>query len=194
MANYRAIHSVGHSLATWLKNSFPVELAAGQTFDIRLISSGEMNDADEPGPGLTLYLYRVTVNEHLRNAKNPNDPAGSRAPLSLDLHYLMTVWAGTPDVEHVVLGWALDRLHQNPVLDLSALTPEAEWTAGDVVQLIPAELSTEDIMRIWDALKPQYRLSVSYIARVVRVGGTRNTATAAVGSSFGWRSNAEAPS
>src|ERR1044071_5923978 len=83
LANFRAIHSVGHSLATWLKNSFPTELAAGQTFDIRLISSGEMNDADEPGPGVTLYLYRVTVNEHLRNAKNPNDPSGSRAPLSL---------------------------------------------------------------------------------------------------------------
>jgi hypothetical protein len=194
LANFRAIHSVGHSLATWLKNSFPTELAAGQTFDIRLISGGEMNDAaDEPGPGLTLFLYRVTVNEHLRNAKNPNDPAGSRAPLSLDLHYLMTVWAGTADVEHVVLGWALDRLHQSPVLDLSALTPDAEWTAGDVVQLIPAELSTEDIMRIWDALRPQYRLSVSYIARVVRMGGTQNKATAAVGSSFGWRSSAEVP-
>lgn len=193
MANFRAIHSVGNSLATWLKNSFPTELAAGNSFDIRLISGGEMNDPEEPVAGLTLFLYRVTVNEHLRNAKNPNDPAGSRAPLSLDLHYLMTVWAGTPDVEHVVLGWALDRLHQSPVLDLSALTPDAEWTAGDVVQLIPAELSTEDIMRIWDALRPSYRLSVSYIARVVRMGGTAEKAAAAVGSSFGWRSSAGAP-
>ena len=42
-----------------------------------------------------------------------------------------------------------------------------------MIQLIPAELSTEDIMRIWDALEPSYRLSVSYIARVVRIDSTR---------------------
>jgi hypothetical protein len=35
--------------------------------------------------------------------------------------------------------------------------------------VIPAELTTEDMMRIWDALDPPCRLSVSYIARLVRL-------------------------
>ena len=38
-----------------------------------------------------------------------------------------------------------------------------------MIQIIPAELSNEDLMRIWDALTPSYRLSISYIARSVRI-------------------------
>jgi hypothetical protein len=49
------------------------------------------------------------------------------------------------------------------------LSPEAGWGANEVIQVIPAELSNEDVMRIWDALDPPYRLSVSYIARLVRL-------------------------
>ena len=56
-----------------------------------------------------------------------------------------------------------------PILDASSLSPEAGWGANEVIQIIPAELSTEDVMRIWDALDPPYRLSVSYIARLVRL-------------------------
>jgi hypothetical protein len=37
------------------------------------------------------------------------------------------------------------------------------------VQLIPEELSTSDMMRIWDTLQPKYRLSLGYVARVVRI-------------------------
>jgi len=60
-------------------------------------------------------------------------------------------------------------LYQHPLLDVATLSPEAGWSAADMVQVIPAELSTEDLMRIWDALEPSYRLSVSYIARMVRL-------------------------
>jgi hypothetical protein len=38
-----------------------------------------------------------------------------------------------------------------------------------VIQIIPSELAVEDMMRIWDALTPPYRLSVSYVARLVRI-------------------------
>jgi hypothetical protein len=190
MANIHAIHSVGHSLVTYLKNSYPADLQPRA--DFKLLSSGEMNDTDEPQTSITLYLYRVTVNEHLRNAKRPNDPSGSRPPLSLDLHYLLSVWAANALDEHTMLGWALDQLHRHPVLDVSALSPEAGWSAGDFVQLIPAELSTEDIMRIWDALAPSYRISVSYIARVLRIEGQPAAATTAVGTSFGFAGRAPA--
>jgi hypothetical protein len=60
-------------------------------------------------------------------------------------------------------------IQMHPVLDSSALSPEAGWTAADVVQLIPAELSNDDLFRIWDLLQPKYRLSISYVARVVRI-------------------------
>jgi Pvc16 N-terminal domain len=61
------------------------------------------------------------------------------------------------------------QLHQRPLLDRSILTAEGGWGVGDQIQVVPSELSHEDMMRIWDALDPAYRLSVAYVARVVRI-------------------------
>jgi hypothetical protein len=63
----------------------------------------------------------------------------------------------------------MSQLHRHPILDVSSLTEEGGWRNDDLVQIIPAELSNEDLMRVWDALAPSYRLSLSYIARVVRI-------------------------
>ena len=68
------------------------------------------------------------------------------------------------------------QLHQVPVLDASILSADASWAADDVIQLIPEEISTEDLMRVWDAIEPAYRLSLSYIARVVRIDPDQTTA------------------
>ncbi len=170
VANLFAIHSVGNSLITYLRNAYPEPLRTDHPCTFHLLSSGEMATATEDlGTALSLYLYAVTQNEHLRNTGRPNGRLDRNVPLSVDLHYLLTVWANSALAEHAILGWAMRELYQHPVLDSSSLTPEAGWSPGDVVQLIPAELSTEDMMRIWDALEPPYHLSVSYIARVVRI-------------------------
>jgi hypothetical protein len=169
MANQFAIHSVGESLRKYLENSYPQELRASNSCSFRLVSSGELTDPSAFGTSLTLYLYRVTMNEHLRNIPRVNDPSDAMSPLAVDLHYLMTVWANNALAEHTILCWAMRQLYQHPVLDNSSLSPEAGWSSADIIQLIPAELSNEDVMRIWDALDPPYRLSVSYIARVARI-------------------------
>jgi hypothetical protein len=169
MANVFAIHSVGNSIVTYLRNSYPRELAGLDLPDcgFELISSGEL--AGEPGDAtrITLYLYRVTVNEHSRQVQAAS--SARPTPLGLDLHFLLTAWAGNARDEHTMLAWAMRQLHMFPILDASSLSPEAGWGANEVIQVIPAELSTEDVMRIWDALDPAYRLSVSYIARLVRL-------------------------
>jgi len=164
-----AIHSVGESLRTYLDASYPADLRAVHPCEFKLVSSGELAGDVELDGALTLYLYRVTVNEHARNLRRSTDPLRDNIPLAVDLHYLLTIWSSSAFTEHVVIAWAMRQLHQHPVFDASSLTTEAQWGAGDFVQIIPAELSTEDIMRIWDALDPGYRLSVSYVARVVRI-------------------------
>jgi hypothetical protein len=171
MANVFAIHSVGNSIVTYLRNSYPRALAGIDlpecTFE--LTSSGEL--AGEPGDAtrITLYLYRITVNEHSRQVHAAAASSARPTPLGLDLHFLMSAWAGNARDEHTMLAWAIRQLHMFPILDASSLSPEAGWGANEVIQVIPAELSTEDVMRVWDALDPPYRLSVSYIARLVRL-------------------------
>ncbi len=170
MANFRAIHSVGSSLMTHLERSYPANLRAQHDLNFRLISSGEFAEGEDlTTPTLSLYLYRVSMNEHLRNRGAGLDPDAPAGPLSVDLHYMLTLWADTGLAEHTLLGWAMRELHKKPVLDISTLSREAGWERGDLIHFIPSELSHEDQMRIWDALSPSYRLSFAYVARVVRI-------------------------
>lgn len=83
---------------------------------------------------------------------------------------MLTVWSASATAEHAVFAWAMRQLHNQPLLDASVLTDKGEWTAQETVQLIPEELPLEDLMRVWDALEPSYRLSASYVARVVNIG------------------------
>lgn len=170
MANVRAVYSVGNSIVTFLRNTYPESMPA---CGFELVSSGQLAGEIEETTRVTLYLYRVTVNEHGRGQRRSGS---ERAPLGLDLHYLLSAWAATPLDEQLTLAWAMRALHEAPVLDASSLSPEAGWARDEIVQVLPAELSTEDVMRIWDALDPAYRLSVSYVARVVVLDPDLDTA------------------
>ncbi|MCP3100759.1 DUF4255 domain-containing protein [Myxococcus sp. K15C18031901] len=189
MANLFAIHSIGESLVSYLRHAYealPAEQRAKlpnvQAFE--LFSSKEMGggpNATEPTrPALTLYLYRVTMNEHLRNQPVTGASASARPPLALDLHYLLTVWAEDAKDEHRLLGWAMNLLHTHQTLSASDLNEDGGWRPGEMVQLIPAELSNEDLMRIWDTFQRPYTLSVSYIARVIRIDATDDSVAKAV--------------
>ena len=120
---------------------------------------------------VSLYLYRIIMNEHVRNTTSSRSLRDESVPLSVDLHFMLSVWANSAAAEHTICAWVMSQLHQHPIMDISSLTGEGGWSADDVVHIIPAELSNEDLMRIWDAIAPYYRLSVSYIARVVRIDG-----------------------
>ena len=137
MSNLLAIHSVGQSLMTFLQNAYPPQLQAIHTCEFKQISSGELDKNSSFETSVTLFLYRVTMNEHLRNLQRRNELGGEQFPLSVDLHYLLTVWGDTPLVEQAIVAWVMQQLNQRPLLDLSALSPEANWSPADYVQVIP---------------------------------------------------------
>jgi hypothetical protein len=171
MSNVRSLHSVGDSITTWLSNEYPEDMREDFPCEFVLASSAGMGDGKFDDATLSLFLYRVTMNQHLRGVRHAGDPMELGVPLSLDLHYLLTVWSDDVSREHAILAWTMLQLQQHPVFDASSLSPLGEWKTGEHVQVLPEELSTEDIMRIWDSLEPSYRLSVSYTARVVRIEG-----------------------
>jgi hypothetical protein len=171
MSNVRSLHSVGDSITTWLSNEYPDDMREDFPCEFVLASSAAMGDPKFDDATLSLFLYRVTMNQHLRGVRHAGDPMELNVPLSIDLHYLLTVWSDDVSREHAILAWTMLQLQQHPVFDASSLSPVGEWKTGEHVQVLPEELSTEDIMRIWDSLEPSYRLSVSYTARVVRIEG-----------------------
>ena len=172
MANFRAVYSVGKAIADYLDQNYPAELKdAGLKCTFRPVASAEIatEDANALDQTLSIFLHRITRNEQLRSPSRLVGRPDEQPTLFLDLHYLLTYWGSNAEAEQTILGWVMQQIEINPVLDSSILAKNANWDATETVQLIPANLSLEDILRIWDALGPKYRLSVAYLARFVRI-------------------------
>lgn len=173
MAGIRAIQSVGESLRLFLQSTYPQELQEAYPCTFQVLSSGQLSQFEDPteaSVAVTLFLYRVTVSEHARSGYQRGYTSPGRRPaLPVELHWMLSVWASSPAAEHVVFAWAISQLEDMQLLDGSLLTPEGGWSESDTVQLLPEELRLEDLMRVWDALQPSYRLSASYVARVVPI-------------------------
>ena len=170
MANEFALISLADSLAARLTNAYPPALQAAHPCSFQSVGSGGLlTDLGAEGAVLSVWPHRVTVNEQLRNVRPAPLPAAGRRnrPLALDVHLLLSVWSGSAATELVVLAWVMRELHREPILDASALSGTGGWRADEVVQLVPAEMSVEDMMRIWEAIAPSYRISVPFVARIV---------------------------
>lgn len=181
MATLGAVHAVGesivrhlteaHQLQSQVEAVLPPEDRVLPAATFQQVSSAQLSTNFSPnGNQLTLYLHRIGIDKHLRTMGDARTPGlADTRPLGLELHYLMTAWAGTPAAEHTLMSWAMRELHMHATFDRSRLHPTATWRPEEIIQISPSEMSHEDMMRIWEALAPSYRLSVSYLARVVRV-------------------------
>ncbi len=176
MADYQSVFAVGDALVKYLTNSYdPAVVGFPCTF--KLVSSSEIAKEDTTALDRTvsLYLHRMTTAEHYRNVTRLQDSATDRPILYLDLHYLVTYWDASADgaeAEQKILVWTMQQLQSSPNLDTSVLTLSSSapgWDKNDSVQIIPADLSLQDVLDIWDGLGPKYRLTVGYVARAVRV-------------------------
>lgn len=127
-------------------------------------------------PALSIFLYRVDFNKVMRAALSGATLADGRSHLGLDLHYLITPWGDNAEDEHRILGRAMQCIESMPILSGPLLHSSGEWEANDSMQIVLEEVSTEAIMRIFDSLPTDYRLSVPYIARIMRLDG-RTVAT-----------------
>jgi hypothetical protein len=156
----------------------------------------------EAGPRINLFLHQVTPNAAYRNvdlpSRNGRGARTSNPPLALDLHYLLTAY-GMADLEaEVLLGYALQLLHENPVLGReqirTALDPEpANGTIlpsvyqalrsadlaeqVEMLKLTPASLSTEEMSRLWSALQAHYRPTTAFQVSVVLIQPQRPAAS-----------------
>lgn len=182
MSAFTGIRSVSDSIVAFLNARWETEPLPGgepgellhESLDatIQLVSSGQLAGEDVSFDNtVTLWLYRVSANEQMRNLSRTGQ--ASQLPVHVDLHYLLTAWASTADVEHRLMGWALRTLQDASILDASFLSPDGMWHPDEVVHLTPQELSNEDMLRLWDGIQPHYRLSYSYVARVVSMEPTQ---------------------
>jgi hypothetical protein len=118
---------------------------------------------------LSIYLYRVDFNKTMRAAWSGVGNQDGFAHLALDLHYLLTAWAANAEFEHRIIGRTMQVLETTPVLSGPLLESSGNWAPTESIQLVLEEISTEAVMRTFDSLPTDYRLSIPYIARMVRI-------------------------
>ncbi len=120
-------------------------------------------------PALSVYLYRADFNKTMRASWSGVGSQDGLGHLVLDLHYLLTAWADNAEHEHSIIGRAMQALETNPVFGGPLLDPSGQWAPTETVSLVLEEISTEAVMRTFDSLPTDYRLSIPYIARMVRI-------------------------
>ncbi|WP_420456552.1 DUF4255 domain-containing protein [Rubrivirga sp.] len=142
----------------------------------------------DAGPnGINVYLYGTSPNAGWRNAglpsRNGRGARLSNPPLALDLHYLLTAYASNDFHAEVLLGVAMQRLHEVPVLDRATvravlqngtildgrLAGSALADQVELVKLMPEPMEAERVSKLWSAFQTSYRPSAAYRASVVLV-------------------------
>jgi hypothetical protein len=153
---------------------------------------------------LNLFLYQITPNVGWRNAGMPSrDAAGvplTNPPLALDLHYMLTAYGATDLTAEILLGYAMDLLHDTPVLTREvvkrALSPTDPVTVNlippdsqgrtaidladqiEVLKVTPNYLSADELSKLWTAMQARYRPTMAYQVSTVLIQGTRPTRSA----------------
>jgi hypothetical protein len=127
--------------------------------------------------GISLFLYRVFVHGTHRTPPGRLDSQGRRmqAQLPLEMHFLLSVWAPQASLQHSIAGWMMRTLEDTPLLPSGVLNAVSSgvFRPDEVVEIVPGELSNEDLFRIWETIAADaYQLSVPYLSRVVRIEST----------------------
>jgi hypothetical protein len=137
------------------------------------VSLGPPADTPPANGDLLWWLYEVRESEFLRNRPSQLLPARQQATrppsLGLELYFLLTAYKGSTEDELVALGRAMQVLHDNPVLLVQ--NQDGDLAEELRISILPQEL--EERVRVWEALKVAYRLSVAYVVRSVRIDPQR---------------------
>jgi Pvc16 N-terminal domain len=196
VSNALAIAGVTAVLKDLLDNGLIDNLQTTLGFNVSALAPGAIQAANDSTPRLNLFMYQVTPNAAWRNVGLPSrDASGQRVsnpPLALDLHYLLTAY-GKADLEaELLLGYAMQLLHETPVLSRAAirtaLNPLNPIAGGDLlppiykalrasdladqfeqIKITLETMNTEELSKLWGALQAQYRPTAAYQVTVVLI-------------------------
>ncbi len=132
---------------------------------------------DDSSNQLNLFLFRVSV-----NAARVGRPLSTlmRAPLPLDLSYLITAYSAddSPQISgpmsHLLLGKALTILHEHPVLlpdEMGLATGHSEGaTSEPPISIDLLDLPVDVMAELWCSFRTPYRTSIACLAHSVLLG------------------------
>lgn len=203
MSNALAIASVTAVLKDLLANglkAFKVGDIVGGDVTVSSVPPDRIDVTGSEDPTqLNLFLHQTTFNSGWRNVGLPTrNQSGDRIddnPLALNLHYLLTAYGAKDFYPEIVLGHAMQLLHETPVLTRDAIrkalnpaAPPPDWPTALVtseladqveqIKITPEVLNIEQISNLWSAINAHYRPTAGYEVTVVLVQSSRSTKSA----------------
>jgi hypothetical protein len=181
MATYRGIESTCHAVVELLRDNYdPASFNQALAFDV--LTTGGFGDA--PTAGVTLFLYRILVNDGHRTPPGRRSVAGEpqHTQLPLDVHFILTAWAQDASLQQGIAGWMMRTMEDHRVLPVGLLNRRTPGVFRDdeTVEIHIGDIVTEDLLHLWELLGTgTYQLSVPYVARNVRIESSRQVVLAA---------------
>ena len=178
MADQDVIRDCGDTLVLLLRGGLTNPENLVEPARIYLASPAEFTDIDYGEvPVVTVFLYRVAISAEMRNGPRRTLPDGqtTRPLLPIELHFMITPWARDMGDGYRIVGRILQLLYDNAELGPAQLEGGA-WASGDSVQIVLESLPIDDHYRIWDSSGLAYRLSLTYMFRVIGIEPGESTA------------------
>ena len=176
MADYTVLAEVGESLMGVLWQEIQLDPQVNALIDnesrISLESPYDLRDND--AVRLSIYLYRIVEDANSKN-QWPIQINGSRllkAPLTLELLYLVTPLVGSTREQQILLGKVMQVLYDHAILERADLIGSLT-SAGEEIRVILNPIGLEELTRVWQAMEMSYRLSIAYLVRVAIVDSRR---------------------
>ncbi len=204
MSNALGIASVTHVLKDLLNDGLinhNVSAAVGSVVTVSSLSPGQVESQQgSANTQLNLFMYRVSYNTGWNNIGYPSRGARgepiSNPPLALNLHYLLTAYGEDELHAEILLGYAMQLLHENPVIDRKLIrnplsvatltTPGGRLPSNllalgtsnlaeqiEQIKITPEPLNTEEMSKLWTAFQAKYRPCTAYLATVVLIESDR---------------------
>jgi hypothetical protein len=157
------------------KSDFP-------TAEFKIVQAEDFAEARLQFEGISIYLYLIAPNQSRRNLPERVALTGmhTRPPLAIDLHFMLTPWSGSPDIQLSLLGWALSVLEDSPVIPASYLNTDFQgkevFHPNETVKLVLNPIPMQEMALLWENLG-QVRImpSVTYLVQMVQIDSVEET-------------------
>ncbi|WP_320039966.1 DUF4255 domain-containing protein [uncultured Desulfobacter sp.] len=172
MADYRAIMGVSEAIMGLLRSSYRPDLFNNE-LEFKVFTSKDFTK-NTIANGASLFMYRVFCNgtHRLPAGRLRSDGRMDQTQLPVELHFLITIWGNDASLQNTLVGWIMRILEDTPTLPAGVLNSviPGVFHPDETVDILLAELRTEDLFRIWDVLGLNaYQLSIPYVARIINI-------------------------
>ena len=122
-------------------------------------------------PAISVYCYRVSVDKETRPGWSAVANGDGIPRLPLRMHLLIAAWDSVVENELEWLGLTAQILESESILTGPMLDATGDWEPGDEIQVVTDDLALDSMSEAFQALTTDYRLSLPYVARVIRIDG-----------------------